>query len=179
MKMAFCALPSWRLAVSRGLYMPGKAVSTPVPKANSNCIIYRRTDLYRCLTYETSNITRDRQYYSVAFNFYISYLDVLGYMQRFNLLSQGRDSILCFVDRVSLYNLFQMGPIRCTIILSTRWFKYDRDGLCVNLATSVPVISEPPCIFISTSLHVSGNYVSIIRRTYCISATLVFFVMYG
>jgi hypothetical protein len=25
MKMVFCALPSWRLAVSRGLYMPGKA----------------------------------------------------------------------------------------------------------------------------------------------------------
>jgi len=60
MKMAFCALPSWRLAVSRGLYMPGKAVSTPGPKANSNCIIYRRTNLYSCLTYETSNITRDR-----------------------------------------------------------------------------------------------------------------------
>ena len=29
---------------------------------------------------------------------------------------------------------------------STRWFKYDRDCLCVNLATSVPVIFEPPCI---------------------------------
>ena len=27
----------------------------------------------------------------------------------------------------------------------TRWFKYDRDCLCVNLATSVPVIFEPPC----------------------------------
>jgi len=30
-------------------------------------------------------------------------------------------------------------------------------------------------IFISTSLHVSGNYVPIIRRTYSICATLVFF----
>ena len=28
-------------------------------------------------------------------------------------------------------------------------------------------------IFISTSVHVSGNYVPIIRRTYCIYATLV------
>jgi len=27
----------------------------------------------------------------------------------------------------------------------TRWFKYDRDCLCVNLATSVLVIIEPPC----------------------------------
>jgi len=39
-------------------------------------------------------------------------------------------------------------PTRCTILLS---------------------------IFISTSVHVSGNYVPIIRRTYCIFATLVFF----
>jgi len=30
-------------------------------------------------------------------------------------------------------------------------------------------------IFISTSLHVSGNYVPIIRRTYSICATPIFF----
>ena len=33
--------------------------------------------------------------------------------------------------------------------------------------------------FIPTSVHVSGNYVPIIRRTYCIYATLVFFTLYG
>jgi len=33
-------------------------------------------------------------------------------------------------------------------------------------------------VFISTSLHVSDNYVPIIRRTYCIYATLVFFTLY-
>ena len=60
--------------------------------------------------------------------------------------------ILCFVDRVSVYNIIQMKPARCTLLLS---------------------------IFISTSLHVSGNYVPIIRRTYCIYATLVFFTLYG
>jgi hypothetical protein len=32
-------------------------------------------------------------------------------------------------------------------------------------------------IFISTSVHVSGNYVPIIRRTYCIYATPVFFTL--
>jgi len=32
------------------------------------------------------------------------------------------------------------------ILYYTRWFKYDRDCLCVNLVTSVPVIFEPPCI---------------------------------
>ena len=46
---------------------------------------------------------------------------------------------LWIVDRASLYNLFQMKPTRCTLLLS---------------------------IFISTSLHVSGNYVPIIRRNY-------------
>ena len=60
--------------------------------------------------------------------------------------------ILCFVDRACLYNLFQMKPTRCTLLLS---------------------------IFTSTSLHVSGNYVPIIRRIYCIYVTLVFFTLYG
>ena len=62
--------------------------------------------------------------------------------------------ILCFVYRASLYNLFQIKPTRRTLLLS---------------------------IFISTSLHVSGNYlyVPIIRRTYCIYATLVFSLCMG
>jgi len=34
-------------------------------------------------------------------------------------------------------------------------------------------------IFISTSLHVSGNYIPIIRRSYCTYVTLVFFTLYG
>jgi hypothetical protein len=29
--------------------------------------------------------------------------------------------------------------------LHTRWFKYDRDCLCVNKSQFVPVIFEPPC----------------------------------
>ena len=31
-------------------------------------------------------------------------------------------------------------------IETTRWFKYDRDYLCVNKSQFVPVIFEPPCI---------------------------------
>jgi hypothetical protein len=34
--------------------------------------------------------------------------------------------------------------LRCNV--STRWFKYDRDDLCVNKSQFVPVIFEPPCI---------------------------------
>jgi hypothetical protein len=46
---------------------------------------------------------------------------------------------------------FQMKPTTCTLILS---------------------------VFISTSVHISGNYVPIISKTYCIYATLVFFTRY-
>ena len=60
--------------------------------------------------------------------------------------------VLCFVYRASLYNIFQTKPTMCTLLLS---------------------------IFISTSVHVSGNYVPIIRRNYFIYATLVFFTLYG
>jgi hypothetical protein len=28
---------------------------------------------------------------------------------------------------------------------NTRWFKYDRDDLCVDKSQFVPVIFEPPC----------------------------------
>jgi hypothetical protein len=34
------------------------------------------------------------------------------------------------------------------IQFNTRWFKYDRDYLCVNKSQFVPVIFEPPCIFL-------------------------------
>jgi hypothetical protein len=29
--------------------------------------------------------------------------------------------------------------------VNTRWFKYDRDDLCVNKSHFAPVIFEPPC----------------------------------
>jgi hypothetical protein len=42
--------------------------------------------------------------------------------------------------------------------LNTRWFKYERDDLCVNKSQFVPVIFEPPCIFTSgTKNMVSGG----------------------
>jgi hypothetical protein len=33
------------------------------------------------------------------------------------------------------------------ITFSTRWFKYDRDYLCVNKSQFVSVVFEPPCVF--------------------------------
>jgi hypothetical protein len=36
--------------------------------------------------------------------------------------------------------------VRKTRRFCTRWFKYDRDELCVNKSQFVPVIFEPPCI---------------------------------
>ena len=34
----------------------------------------------------------------------------------------------------------------------TRWFKYDRDYLCVNKSQFVPVIFEPPCTWFRPNL---------------------------
>ena len=63
-------------------------------------------------------------------------------------------NIFCHFKNITItscFFLFQMEPTRCTLLLS---------------------------IFISTSLHVSSNYVPLIRRTYCVYATLVFFTLY-
>jgi len=43
------------------------------------------------------------------------------------------------VPRTNEHNLTSV------VTLNTRWFKYDRDYLCVNKPQSVPVIFEPPC----------------------------------
>jgi hypothetical protein len=58
---------------------------------------------------------------------------------------------LTTVAKPRTLHLFQMKPTRCTLLLS---------------------------IFISTSLHVSGDYVPIIRRIYFICTTLIFFTLY-
>ena len=39
------------------------------------------------------------------------------------------------------------------IYINTRWFKYDRDYLCVNKSQFVPVIFEPPCIILPIVLN--------------------------
>jgi hypothetical protein len=41
---------------------------------------------------------------------------------------------------------------------NTRWFKYDRDYLCVNKSQFVPVIFEPPCNTINWSV-IKSEYI--------------------
>jgi hypothetical protein len=36
------------------------------------------------------------------------------------------------------------------VVAYTRWFKFDRDYLCVNKSQFVPVIFEPPCTIYSS-----------------------------
>jgi hypothetical protein len=52
---------------------------------------------------------------------------------------------------INLYPCFRGGLAKTDDLLSrddcTRWFKYDRDYLCVNKSQFVPVTFEPPCIF--------------------------------
>ena len=64
-------------------------------------------------------------------------------------------------------------PNRC---LSGGWSKKDLFHLLQRKTNTCTLILS---IFISISLHVSDNSMSIIRRTYCIYGTLVFFTVYG
>ena len=92
-------------------------------------------------------------------------------------------------------SLFKMKPTRCTLILAYLFqlLYMFRATVCpsseeltvsmrhwyISFCMGGCLICRLQSIFISTSLHVSGNYVPIIRRTYCIYATLVFFILYG
>jgi hypothetical protein len=53
-----------------------------------------------------------------------------------------------FMFKVNVHNCFQYTVHCCRLLflfVATRWFKYDRDYLCVNKSQFVPVIFEPPC----------------------------------
>jgi hypothetical protein len=49
----------------------------------------------------------------------------------------------------------------------TRWFKYDRDYLCVNKSQFVPVIFEPPCnTYCFSTAKMIRERASMLRYTY-------------
>jgi hypothetical protein len=55
------------------------------------------------------------------------------------------------------------------LVLNTRWFKYDRDDLCVNKSQFVPVIFEPPCSVKPWKTRVDMCSVSDINASHCIT----------
>ena len=57
-----------------------------------------------------------------------------------------------------------------TKLLYTRWFKYDRDYLCVKKSQFVPVIFEPPCKFL-VSFSDSKRYIFIYTK-HCVVSNL-------
>ena len=59
-------------------------------------------------------------------------------------------TIIIFGEDYKLWNFWLFYPPErpatcCSLVPNTRWFKYDRDDLCVNKSQFVPVIFEPPC----------------------------------
>jgi hypothetical protein len=52
-----------------------------------------------------------------------------------------------------IYELFMYAKVS----VSTRWFRYDQDWLCVNKSQFVPVIFEPPCSYKTNSVFHSYN----------------------
>jgi hypothetical protein len=56
-------------------------------------------------------------------------------------------NIYCFITAGCVFNF-----------KSTRWFKYERDDLCVNKSQFVPVIFEPPCkLYIQGGSNMTGT----------------------
>jgi hypothetical protein len=51
----------------------------------------------------------------------------------------------------------------------TRWFKYDRDDLCVNKSQFVPVIFEPPCTSAVNNAWISASIPHYIVLALCLT----------
>jgi hypothetical protein len=51
----------------------------------------------------------------------------------------------------------------------TRWFKYDRDDLCVNKSQFVPVMFEPPGIYVRYNQLVQSK-LTLLEETTCSKA---------
>jgi hypothetical protein len=52
---------------------------------------------------------------------------------------------VCHLISNAVYYIVHVIEKLSAVCIYTRWFKYDRDYLCVNKPQSVPVIFEPPC----------------------------------
>ena len=53
--------------------------------------------------------------------------------------------IVLINKQVYVLSIFYFTKNLRNAVVITRWFKYDRDDLCVNESQFVPVIFEPPC----------------------------------
>jgi len=74
---------------------------------------------------------------------------------------------------------FLCADVMMDILISETYWAHKKWNKIASDIKLVFYSSTTSCIFISTSLHVSDNYVTIISRTYCSYATLVFFTLYG
>jgi hypothetical protein len=57
-------------------------------------------------------------------------------------------------------DIFGISSFKC-LYLYTRWFKCDRDYLCVNKSQFVPVIFEPPCTCVSSNNYAFSRHLHI------------------
>jgi hypothetical protein len=52
------------------------------------------------------------------------------------------------------------------VAANTKWFKYDRDYLCVNKSQFVPVIFEPPCIINISKCECFTKLLHLLKKKY-------------
>jgi hypothetical protein len=76
-----------------------------------------------------------------------------------------------YTQSASTIHVTQQNPysIALIFITITRWFKYDRDYLCVNKSQFVPVVFEPPCILHFIYYNLLDRYYFLRRTTQLLS----------
>ena len=67
----------------------------------------------------------------------------INHIMEYNTEDLQRRYVKLLTKGINQFNLL-FGALSYTLS-DTRWFKYDRDDLCVNKSQFVPVIFEPPC----------------------------------
>jgi hypothetical protein len=126
-------------------------VSSPFCAYLCGIVLMHRQSSFICIICRMHYVNAQRESVSVrlhvfylqkpiSMKFDIGLVTVEGY--KINLISVPSDPVKALFACIRL-NL---------VTYYTRWFKYDRDCLCVNKSQFVPVIFEPPCI-IGTFIH--------------------------
>jgi hypothetical protein len=105
-----------------------------------------------------------------------------NFYQNLNIITRGSGyknvtfwPVVCFLLVLCFYDSIPQTVLLTVQLSYTRWFKYDRDDLCVNKSQFVLVIFEPPCILTLFLLFLSRREIPAIFYTKDIFKIINFF----
>jgi hypothetical protein len=97
----------------------------------------------------------------------------MGYRDGLNVLTKKKTFLLCRESKCGAYAV-QPQPITThtvPVFYYTRWFKYDRDYLCINKSQFVPVIFEPPCTSQRMTTESAYEWTVGFHQLFCVKGT--------